>query len=149
MTKSRARIAEDVKDFALGLPGAYEDTPWGGSVARVKKGVFVYFGRSDEEKLKASEKKRAHIGQPGDYSINVKLPRSGRKAIAAGIGRPSDYGMGAKGWVTLTFPPAASLPADDLKAWIEESYLAVAPPSLAKQLAAERAKAPRPRKRSR
>jgi predicted DNA-binding protein (MmcQ/YjbR family) len=138
MAKQRARIAEGLKEFALGLPGAYEDTPWGESVARVKKGVFVYFGRSDEEKQRAAEKKREHIGEPGFFSINVKLPHTGRKAIAGGIGRPSDYGLGAKGWVTLTFPPGAPLPVDDLKQWIEESYCAVAPPTLVKQLAEKR-----------
>jgi hypothetical protein len=138
MDRCRARIAEELKEFALGLPGAYEDTPWGESVARVKKGVFVYFGRSDQEKEHASEKKREHIGEPGSYSINVKLLHSGREAIASGIGRPSDYGLGAKGWVTLTFPPGALLPVDDLKGRIEESYRAVAPPTLVKQLEAMR-----------
>jgi predicted DNA-binding protein (MmcQ/YjbR family) len=138
MARLRAQIAEELKEFALGLPGAYEDTPWGESVARVKKGVFAYFGRSDEQKQRASEKKREHIGEPGSYSISVKLPHSGRKAIASGIGRPSDYGLGAKGWVRLTFPPSASLPVDDLGRWIEESYRAVAPPILVKQLEARR-----------
>ena len=146
MASRRERIAEEVKAYALGMPGAYENRPWGESVARVKKGIFVFFGRSDEEKLLASAKKREHIGEPGFYSITVKLPHSGRKAIASGIGRPSDYGLGAKGWVSLTFPPGASLPAGDLKRWIEESYRAVAPPTLVKQLEARRgtpAKEPR------
>jgi predicted DNA-binding protein (MmcQ/YjbR family) len=134
MKPRHAKAAADLRAFALGLPGAYEDFPWGESVARVKKGVFVYFGRSDEEKAAASDKKKAHVGAPGEYSINVKLPTSGRKAIASGAGRPSDYGLGAKGWVTLTFPPGASLPVDDLKRWIEESYRAVAPPTLVRQL---------------
>jgi predicted DNA-binding protein (MmcQ/YjbR family) len=149
MARQRARIAEELKEFALGLPGAYESTPWGESVARVKKGIFVYFGRSDEEKLQASEKKREHIGEPGSYSIYAKLPHTGRKAIAAGIGRPSDYGLGAKGWVTLTFPPGAPLPVDDLKRWIEESYCAVAPPTLVKQLAEQRGVPAKGRKSSR
>jgi predicted DNA-binding protein (MmcQ/YjbR family) len=149
MARRRARIAEELKEFALGLAGAYEDIPWGESVARVKKGVFVYFGRSDEEKDRASEKKREHIGEPGSYSINVKLPHSGRMAIADAIGRPSDYGLGAKGWVTLTFPPGASLPVDDLKRWIEESYCAVAPPTLVKQLEARRGTPAKGRKLSR
>jgi predicted DNA-binding protein (MmcQ/YjbR family) len=131
---SRAQIAEVLREFALSLPGAYEDTPWGESVARVKKGVFVYLGRSDEEKERASAKKREHIGEPGSYSISVKLPHSGHCAIASRIGRPSDYGLGKKGWVTLTFPPGLSLPIDDLKRWIEESYRAVAPVTLVNQL---------------
>ena len=106
-------------------------------------------GESDEEKERASEKKRPHIGEPGFYSINVKLPHSGRNAIASGIGRPSDYGLGAKGWVTLTFPPGASLPIDDLKRRIEESYCAVAPSTLVKQLKASRGMPVKRRKSSR
>jgi hypothetical protein len=97
MARSRARIAEELREFALGLPGAYEDSPWGESVARVEKGVFVYFGRSDEEKERASEKKREHTGEPGSYSINVKLPHTGRKAIASGIGRPATKGLARRG----------------------------------------------------
>jgi hypothetical protein len=149
MDKRRARIAEELKKFALGLPGAYENTPWGETVARVKKGVFVFFGRSDEEKARASEKKRQHIGEPGFYSFSVKLPHTGRKAIASGIGRPTDYGLGAKGWVTLVFPPGASLPVRDLKRWIEESYCAVAPITLVKELAAKRGTPAKGRKSSR
>ena len=134
MPSRRERVAEELKAYALGMPGAYEDKPWGETVARVKKGIFVFFGRSDEEKLLASEKKRKHMGEPGFYSIMVKLPHSGRKAIASGIGVPGDYGLGAKGWVGLTFAPGVALPADDLKRWIEESYRTIAPPTLVKQL---------------
>ncbi len=134
MNKRNAKVVAGLRDFALSLPGAYEASPWGGSVARVKKGIFVYFGRSDDEKLQASERKKAHIGEPGDYSINLKLPTSGRRLVASGAGRPSDYGMGAKGWVTLTYPRGAALPSDELKALIEESYRAVAPPTLTAQL---------------
>jgi predicted DNA-binding protein (MmcQ/YjbR family) len=141
MSIRRERVAADLKTFALGLPGAYEATPWGESVVRVKKGIFVFLGRSDEEKALASEKKREHIGEPGSFSITVKLPHSGPETMASGIGRPSDYGLGAKGWVTLTFPPGRSLPTADLWRWIEESYRAVAPPTLVKQLGPEPATA--------
>ena len=105
--------------------------------------MFAYFGRSDEEKASASAKKREHIGEPESFSINLKLPNSGKRAIASGFGRPSDYGLGAKGWVMLTYPPGASLPVDDLKRWIEESFRAVAPPTLARQLDAPDRKQPK------
>ena len=49
MDKGHIRIAKELKVFALGLPGAYENIAWGQSVARAKK-VFIYFDRSDEEK---------------------------------------------------------------------------------------------------
>lgn len=134
MTKSNARAAASLREYALSLPGAYEETPWGGSVARVKKGIFVYFGRSDEEKAAASDRKKAHVGQPGDYSINVKLPKSGRKVIASGRGRPSDYGLGAKGWVIVTIPAGSAIVVGEVRPLIEESYRSVAPPTLVAKL---------------
>ncbi|HCO04282.1 MAG TPA: dGTPase, partial [Actinobacteria bacterium] len=38
------RIHRGVRTFALGLPEAYEDHPWGESVAKVNKKVFVFLG---------------------------------------------------------------------------------------------------------
>jgi len=142
MNTRNAKVAASLREFALGLPGAYEARPWGESVARVKKGIFVYFGRSDQEKVQASDRKKEHIGEPGEYSLNLKLPESGRKVIAAGEGRPSDYGLGAKGWVNVTFPRGAALPLDRLKALIEESYRAIAPPTLVAQHESGAAQAP-------
>jgi predicted DNA-binding protein (MmcQ/YjbR family) len=143
MNKRNAKVVESLREFARGLPGAYEAFPWGETVARVKKGVFVYFGRSDDEKAEASAKKKEHIGEAGEYALNLKLPESGRKLVASGEGRPSDYGLGAKGWVMVTFPPGAPLPADKLKKLILESYRAVAPPTLLAELDAPRPGLPR------
>src|SRR6266545_2881018 len=33
-----------LRDFALGLPGAYEEFPWGECVVKVNKKVFVFLG---------------------------------------------------------------------------------------------------------
>jgi hypothetical protein len=41
---------------------------------------------------------------------------------------------GRSGWVTATFAPGVAPPLDPLKDWIDESYRAVAPKSLVKQL---------------
>ncbi|MDQ3706964.1 MAG: MmcQ/YjbR family DNA-binding protein [Chloroflexota bacterium] len=35
---------EQLKAYALSLPGAYEDHPWGESVVKVNKKIFVFFG---------------------------------------------------------------------------------------------------------
>jgi predicted DNA-binding protein (MmcQ/YjbR family) len=135
MNKRNVKAIEGLRAFALGLPGAYEAFPWGESVARVKKGIFVYFGRSDEEKAKASAKKKEHIGEPGEYAFNLKLPESGAKLVASGKGRPSDYGLGAKGWVMVTVPPGRPVPVSALRKLMLESYRAIAPPTLISQLA--------------
>ena len=40
-------VREKVRAFALGLPGAVEEFPWGESVAKVNKKVFVFLGVDD------------------------------------------------------------------------------------------------------
>jgi predicted DNA-binding protein (MmcQ/YjbR family) len=129
-----------LRAFALSLPGAREEFPWGERVAKVGTKVFVYLGRDDAERAEASAQKAEHVGRPGDVTIAVKLPESREVALSSGHGRPTEYGLGAKGWVTLTFPAKKRVPVDHLRAWIEESYRAVAPKRLVKELSATRAR---------
>lgn len=42
-----AAVRERVRAFALGLPGAVEEFPWGESVIKVNKKVFVFLGVGD------------------------------------------------------------------------------------------------------
>ena len=82
-TSGAAQTAQ-LRAFALALPGAREDFPWGESVAKVGKKVFVFLGRDDAEKEKLSPAKKKHAGEPGSFGISVKLldeaavPRGGR-----------------------------------------------------------------------
>jgi len=50
-----------VREFALGLPGAYEEFPSGESVAKVNKKVFVFLGHNDAE--------------TAGYSVKLKTPQ--------------------------------------------------------------------------
>jgi predicted DNA-binding protein (MmcQ/YjbR family) len=123
-----------LRTFALGLPGAYEEFPWGESVAKVAGKVFAYLGREDSDKVAASSDKRAHVGEPGSLGISVKLPTSGGTALSKPFAQPTGYGLGAKGWVSFYFAPGDSVPLNALIKWIEESYRAVAPKRLVKEL---------------
>lgn len=105
-------LAEPVRAFALGLPEAYEDHPWGESVAKVNKKVFVFFGMPDDARL----------------SFTVKLPRSSDEALSMEWGTVPGYGLDRGRWVTVT--PPRDAPLDLLTGWIEESYRAVAPKRL-------------------
>jgi len=102
--------------FALDMPGAFRDTPWeGDAVAKVGKKIFVFFGS----------------GADPDAAISVKLPESADHALSVTGARPTSYGLGRHGWVTV---PVADTPADLLQDWIEESYRTIATKKLVAEL---------------
>jgi predicted DNA-binding protein (MmcQ/YjbR family) len=110
MTDVRDRIVA----FALGLPGAFEDHPWGETVAKVGRGkVFVFFG------------------EEGSRRLTVKLDESHGHALALEEAEPTGYGLGRSGWVTL---PLAAASFDVLCDFVEESYRLVAPKGLVAEL---------------
>ncbi|MDP9269571.1 MAG: MmcQ/YjbR family DNA-binding protein [Chloroflexota bacterium] len=111
-------LANDVRAFAFSLPEAWEDHPWGESVAKVGKKVFLFLGTD----------------QPGDGGcwLGVKLPVSNEDALALTFSRPMGYGLDRGGWVGIQAPP--DMPLEVLTAWVEESYRAVAPKALVRQL---------------
>jgi predicted DNA-binding protein (MmcQ/YjbR family) len=106
--------------FALGLPEAYEDFPWGESVAKVRKKVFVFLG-ADEP------------APDGFTGFTVKLLDSHDQALSLPSATPAGYGLGKAGWVSVPFDDATP-PVDVLTDWVEESYRLVAPKRIAAQL---------------
>jgi predicted DNA-binding protein (MmcQ/YjbR family) len=115
--------------FALGLPGAREDHPWGETVAKVGAKVFAFFG-SD--------------GSPNGPGMTLKLRESNQAALGVPGAAPARYGLGKSGWVTLTLRTPGAPPLAVLCDWVEESYRLVAPKRLVAELDAQRsAAAPR------
>ena len=110
----RAKILE----FALGLPEAHEDFPWGERVVKVNKKVFVFLGRDMDP----------HFG------LGVKLPTSGKGALRMPFTEPTGYGLGKAGWVSAKLDDKSQASFDMLRDWVRESYCAVAPKSLAEQI---------------
>ena len=106
-----------LRAFALGYPGAHEEFPWGERVAKVKGKVFVFLGREED-----------------GLGLAVKLPRSATMALGLPFASPTPYGLGKSGWVSVQFAKGEKPPMDLLRAWIDESYRAVAPKTLVKQL---------------
>lgn len=109
-------------DFAMTLPGAYEDHPWGELVVKVDKKIFVFLGRAASE--------------DGTFDFSVKLPDSGEQALRRPYGAPTAYGLGRSGWVTLDFAIATGPSTDEMIAWIEESYRSIATKRRVKELEA-------------
>jgi predicted DNA-binding protein (MmcQ/YjbR family) len=121
-----ALLRDQLRAYALGLPAAWEDHPWGESVAKAGKKVFVFFGHSDDPNL------REGLG------MSVKLPQTADLVLALPFASPTGYGLGRAGWVTVMIPPADLPPLSVLTAWIDESYRAVAPKKAIAELAARR-----------
>jgi predicted DNA-binding protein (MmcQ/YjbR family) len=113
-------LKSELLAFALSLPQAWEDHPWGESVVKVGKKVFVFLGDD---------------GTPDRArSFTVKLRASHEEASAMPWTSDPGYGLGRGGWLTVNPPEDA--PMELLRAWILESYRAVAPKKLSARLEA-------------
>jgi len=98
-----------LRAFALAYPEAHEDFPWEGDrVIKVRNKIFVFMGSG----------------------IGVKLTHSNQAALGLPNVKPMGYGLGRSGWVTVDLTKGRKPPIDLLKAWIDESYRAVAPKKL-------------------
>jgi predicted DNA-binding protein (MmcQ/YjbR family) len=115
---SAAQARKKLTAYALGFPEAYEDHPWGEIVAKVNKKVFVFLG----------------VPEKGKFGLSVKLPEAREFAMTFPFTEPTGYGLGKAGWVSASFGPGDDIPVDMLMDWIDESYRAVAPKRLSKQL---------------
>ncbi|MGH9134988.1 MAG: MmcQ/YjbR family DNA-binding protein [Ilumatobacteraceae bacterium] len=114
-SKSSAVMAS-IESFALGFPGAWSDSPWGDSVVKVGKKIFVFLGDADRS------------------VISVKVPESLDHALSFDGATPTGYGLGKAGWVSI---PVTSVLDGDLEVlhdFVEESYRTVAPKKLIKEL---------------
>jgi predicted DNA-binding protein (MmcQ/YjbR family) len=109
-----ADIHARLRSFALSLPGAQEDFPWGERVAKVDKKIFVFFGHDDENEPSL---------------VTVKLAESHDHALAIEGASPTGYRLGRAGWVDVPVQ-AEGVTAQLLCDLIEESYRILAPKRL-------------------
>ncbi len=121
MATAPGRTRKSLLSFALSLPGAYEDHPWGETVTKVNGKVFVFFGSEEGP----------------SSGMSVKLDESLEQALAVPEAAPTGYGLGRAGWANVPFLPT-SPPLDVLKDWVEESYRRVAPKRLVKEMDRDR-----------
>jgi predicted DNA-binding protein (MmcQ/YjbR family) len=110
--------------FAATFPGAWEDHPWDHTVMKVGAKVFVFFGGA--------------AGPPDTLSLTVKLPISYEMALTLPYVTPAGYGLWKAGWARLSQVTGDDFDLATMRAWIEQSYRAVAPKKLVKQLDAAR-----------
>ena len=115
--KKRAKVRE----FALGLPGAVEEFPWGESVAKVNKKVFVFLGVDDGS-------------HPPGMTVKLTDEAAHAHALTAPGAEPAGYGLGKAGWVRVPLAEQGAPAAELLCDWVEESYRAIAPKRLTAEL---------------
>lgn len=121
-----------LRDLALSFPETTEDFPWGHRALKVKGKTFCWMGTGKEAGA-----------EDDDFFISCKLPETGAFALSLKGVEPTGYGLGKSGWVSARFKPGKA-PVKMLEEWLVESYCAVAPKKLAKQLS-EPSPAARPR----
>lgn len=117
--KTLESLELELRDYAMTFPEATEDHPWGHRAIKVKGKSFLFLGGEKDTK---------------ELSLSVKLPNSRDAAVDLPFAEPTGYGLGKSGWVTARFAKVGDVPSDLLKAWIDESYRAIAPKKLVKTL---------------
>ena len=118
------KLATQLRAIALAYPETYEESPWGDRVVKVRGKIFFLCGVHE-----------------GLLYATVKVPKSGREILKRPNAEPTHYGMGKHGWVTLKFKKPTEVPVAELRAWMNESFIAVAP----KKLSAAGAAPPAPK----
>lgn len=106
-----------LREIALAYPEAHEDFPWGERAIKVRGKVFLFLSASGE-----------------GLSLSTKLPQSAKSALLLPFAEPTHYGLGKSGWVTASFGARDKPPIAIFRAWIDESYRAVAPKKLVASL---------------
>ena len=121
MAKIDAKEAERrLIAFAATFPGAWEDHPWDHTVMKVGPKVFVFFGGA--------------AAAPDTLSVTVKLPISYEMALTLPFMRPAGHGLWKGGWAQLSQVTGDDFDLETIRGWIAQSYRAVAPKKLVKQL---------------
>jgi predicted DNA-binding protein (MmcQ/YjbR family) len=113
-----SKIAAELRKYALAFPEAWEDFPWEHQVCKVKKKIFLFCDNKGNKELR----------------LTVKLPESGMEVLELPNAEMTGYGLGKAGWVSIWFTPKDKLDVPTLKAWVLESYKAIAPKTLAKKI---------------
>ncbi len=120
MSKKLLALQEKLRQFALSFPEAHEDHPWGHIAVKVRKKAFVFLSGQELS--------------DGKLSMTIKLPISGEMVLGLPYMEKAGYGLGKSGWVTMRLGARDPVDRGMFESWIDQSYRAVAPKKLSKQL---------------
>jgi predicted DNA-binding protein (MmcQ/YjbR family) len=122
MPRTHDTVHQALKAFGLELPGAHSKSPW-----------------PEHDDLAVKDKTFAFMSVAGaPLSISCKLTVSRDAVLKEPFAKPTGYGLGKSGWVTMNFDAKDRPPLELLKKLVLESYRVVAPKKLVAQLEAER-----------
>ncbi len=116
-TAAAAKLALFLTKSASAYPQVTEDAPWGHQAMKVKGKTFAWI-----------------VADGSTVTLTVKLPKTRHQALMLPDTEPTHYGLGKSGWVTITLRPPATALREQCLDWLDESYRAVAPKTLVKQL---------------
>ena len=108
-----AKAEKELVTFALSLPEAAEEWPWGDRAFKVRKKVFTFLVCSDDA-----------------LKFTAKLRDGHAEADHLPFTEATGYGLGKAGWITARFEPGEEVPVTLLEDWMVESYRLVAPKKL-------------------
>ena len=130
------RAWDDLRAFALGLPAAEEDAPWGETVIKVRRKPGVPPWRKDGVGVHGPMFLWLGRRDAAAPAVCVKLTDSYEEAVQVGRAEPTtNSGLGQWGWLTF---PLAGIDMALAQDWVEESYRNVAPTRLVAELDARR-----------
>ncbi|MGR8007182.1 MmcQ/YjbR family DNA-binding protein [Streptomyces hypolithicus] len=121
VAKTVLKKREKVREFALTLPGAVEEYPWGETVVKVNKKIFVFLGVDDGS-------------YPPGVGVKLKDEAVHEHAMRSPGAEPSGYGLGKAGWVQVPLAQQGAPAAELLCEWVEESYRVIATKKLIAEL---------------
>lgn len=119
MPQDLPALAHDLRAYALSLPSAWEDHPWGDQVYKVNKKIFAFLQLHDDDT---------------SLGMSLKLPASGPALLEQPWAKPTGYGLGRAGWVSMRFTADTAPELATIRAWVAESYRTVAPKRLGAQV---------------
>ena len=108
-----AKVEKELVAFAMALPEAVEEWPWGDRAFKVRKKVFTFLVCSDDA-----------------LKFTAKLRDGQAEADHLPFTEATGYGLGKAGWITARFEPGEEVPVTLLEDWMVESYILVAPKKL-------------------
>ncbi len=111
---------QTVRAFALALPEAEEEFPWGETVAKVRKKVFVFLGVDDGS-------------HPLGITVKLKDEETHAHALTV-VGARACRIRPRQGGLVVHSPGGAAPSAELLCEWVEDSYRTIAPKKLTAEL---------------